>query len=99
MASSLTVEWLVGYWAFEGRCQLDESTALWPDGTYTMGGGYGRWSLLGAALTIHEEGRPSVDYMQVRLGDPGPSTVRKIGANEIEVRWGTGLESRFVRCN
>ena len=98
-------EWLVGYWAYEGAgCGPSLETSLWPDGTYTMGDGSGRWALRDSTLTITQETAPSIRYMQVRLGDPGPSTVRKLGPNEMQVDWGGGITAggaggRFVRCN
>lgn len=103
--SPLTQEWLVGYWAYEGAgCGPGMETSLWPDGTYTMGDGSGRWALSGSTLTIAQETAPSISYMQVRLGDPGPSTVRKHGPNEMQVDWAGGIEAggaggRFIRCN
>ena len=46
-SSPLSKQWLIGYWAYEGACSSDLETAIWPDGTYTMGDGRGRWSLSG----------------------------------------------------
>jgi hypothetical protein len=98
-AGGLTRAWMVGYWAYEGNCRSRLETALWADGNYTMGDGGGRWSLSGNRLTIVEQRPPGIQFMRVRLGDPGPSTIRKLGADLIEVRWeGGGLPSRFVRC-
>jgi hypothetical protein len=103
VASPITREWLVGYWAF-GGCQTDYETALWPDGTYTMSGGHGRWTLSGSTLTITREKGPDFELMQVRLGDAGSSTLRKIGPDEMQVDWAGGqgaggLGGRFFRCS
>lgn len=103
--SPITRDWLVGYWAYEGAgCDGDLETSLWPGGSYTMGDGAGRWSLRGSTLTIVEQRAPSISFMQVRLGEGGPSTVRKLGPNEMQVDWGGGAAAggaggRFVRCD
>ena len=102
--SPITAEWLVGYWAYSGLCDSDTETALWPDGSYTMADGRGRWSLTGSTLTMTLERRPSVEFMQVRLGDHGSSELRKIGPDEMQVEWGGGIGAggaggRFIRCD
>lgn len=98
--SPITTEWLVGYWGYNGRCRppyLD--TALWPDGTYTMGDGSGRWALSGKTLTVRGERRPSIEFMYRRLGDPGVSTLRKTGPNEVQVRATDGPDVLYRRCD
>ena len=102
-ASPITKEWLVGYWAYEGNCDQEE-TSLWPDGTYTMGDGNGRWSLTGSTLIVEPVKLPSTSYMQVRLGDGGPAQLRKLGPNAMQVDWGGGMVAggaggRFLRCD
>ncbi|HEY0014210.1 MAG TPA: hypothetical protein VGB79_15310 [Allosphingosinicella sp.] len=102
--SPVTRQWLVGYWAYNGQCEDDSETALWPDGTYTMGQGGGRWSLVGSTLKMRLERLPGEEFMQVRLGDDGSSEIRKTGSDEMQVEWGGGLKAggagaRFVRCD
>lgn len=102
--SPITRAWLVGYWAIEGDCEDNSETALWPDGTYTMGAGGGRWSYSRPTLTMTLERHPGEEFMQTRLGDHGPSEIRKIGPDAMQVECGGGRQAggagaRFVRCD
>lgn len=80
----LTRRWLVGYWTVEAECLQDVGTSLWADGTFTMGGGYGRWSLSGNILTTELMHPPTGYPFLGRLGDSpqyriwiaGPDTIR-----------------------
>jgi hypothetical protein len=101
-SSPLSKQWLTGYWAYEGACSSELETAIWPDGTYTMGDGRGRWSLSGDSLIVQVDRPATVQMMQVRLGDEGTSSVRKVGANKLHVSWGSDSETdpsgTFFRC-
>ena len=90
--------WLVGSWAPEGRCDALLDTALRADGTYGMGDGGGRWSLVGDRLTISEARRPGIQLMQARLGDPGISILRRLGPDRLEARPEGGPPSAYGRC-
>ena len=93
-----TRAWLVGSWAPNGRCDALLETALRFDGSYRMGEGGGRWSLAGDRLTIVEEQPPGIQFMQVRLGDPGTSTLRRLGPDALEARPEGGPPSGYGRC-
>ena len=60
--------------------------------------GAGRWSLSDDALTIVEERAPSIQIFQVRLGDPGGSTVRILGPDRMLVRAPGAPGTVFYRC-
>jgi hypothetical protein len=96
--SDLSSRWLVGYWDHEQNCGSRSGTSLWPDGRYTMNDGYGRWSLSGSTITISEERPPSMQFMQVRLGDPGTATLVRKGPNEILVKAPGLAGTIFYRC-
>ncbi len=101
----LSREWLVGYWVQPARlpdldpCSEDGDTALLPDGTYVMADGAGTWTFEGSRLTITVTREPTIRMMWLRLGDGGVARVRKLGPNEISVRWPGSAGIRFVRCD
>ena len=97
--STLTREWLVGYWALDGDCAFPLDTGLWPDGSYTMGEGGGRWTLSGDTLTIIQHRPPGIEFMRLRLGDPGRSRVRMASPDRILVDWeGAPSSTAFTLC-
>ena len=111
-AQPVSREWLVGDWAWAGSpsgrlapedrarvCGPEPETALFADGTYRMGDGAGHWSLQGSRLTMRLEREPSIWPFQVRLGDPDVARIRKLGPDEIAIRWRGTPEARFVRCD
>jgi hypothetical protein len=97
-AAPLSAQWLVGDWTMFG-CGPEPDTAIFPDGTYRMADGGGHWTLAGSRLTMRLERLPSVEIFGLRLGEGGVSRIRKIGPDEIAVRWPGAPESRFVRCS
>jgi|GEM_PF-5747380 len=94
----LSARWLVGYWDVSETCS-EGGTSLHPNGTYWMDGAYGRWSFAWNTLRIEQLHPPRVHYMQVRLGDPGPSRVKKVGPDSIFVQWPGSPGWTFYRCD
>jgi hypothetical protein len=85
--AALNATWLVGYWDYRRGCGPgDSGTAFWPDGTYTMGDGHGRWSLAGDILTAEIVRPPSRAIFAPRLGD-GRIRIVIAGPDEIAARW------------
>ena len=96
---ALSSRWLVGYWDHRPACPPGNAgTSLWEDGVYTMGGGYGLWSLSGNMLTVIEDRRPDVELIQIRIGDAGRKEIKKIGPDTISIQGDDGPISLFYRC-
>lgn len=96
---TLSSRWLVGYWDHRPACfPGGGGTSLWEDGTYTMDGGYGRWSLSGSTLNVIEVRPPDVQLFQARIGDGGRKKVKIVGPDTISIQWPDGPIGLFYRC-